>query len=302
MGEDAGLFDAFVAGVAPDARERWARDPGARAAMVSLWEAARAPWPELRTTAARFAAELGRRLATDTTLDDLARLHAADLYLAIACADGDQAAIACFEASQLGEVELAASRLRATADQAAEVRSHLRRILFVSEPGRPASTSSYAGRGPLRAYVRVIATRELIRAINRGRREVPLADHEVLDRLDTANDPELNTLRARYHDEVNLALAAALTELDDRARAILRYHLVDGLNLEEVGRLYGVHRATALRWLQGARAALGERIRDALARRLQVDPDEVDSIVRLVQSRVEVSIERLLGAAPSEGV
>ena len=34
------------------------------------------------------------------------------------------------------------------------------RILFTSEPGRPAALSEFSGRGDLRSYIRVMATRE----------------------------------------------------------------------------------------------------------------------------------------------
>lgn len=59
-------------------------------------------------------------------------------------------------------------------------------------------------------------------------------------------------------------------------------------------KLYGVHRATAARWLADARAALGDAIRGELAGRLRIAASEVDSIVRLVQSRVDMSLDRLL--------
>jgi RNA polymerase sigma-70 factor, ECF subfamily len=55
-----------------------------------------------------------------------------------------------------------------------------------------------------------------------------------------------------------------------------------------------VHRATAARWLTDARERLGEIIRTELAARLQIAAEEVDSIVRLVQSRVDMSLDRLL--------
>jgi hypothetical protein len=43
-----------------------------------------------------------------------------------------------------------------------------------------------------------------------------------------------------------------------------------------------------------ARDELGDAIRTELATRLAVSTDEVDSVVRLVQSRVDVSLARLL--------
>ena len=63
-----------------------------------------------------------------------------------------------------------------------------------------------------------------------------------------------------------------------------------------IGRAYDVHRATAARWVAAVRTELGDRIRSELAARLKIAEDEVDSIVRLVKSRVDVSLERVLAA------
>lgn len=290
------LADAYLAAlpaapeVAPDLRDRL--EP----LLAALHAAGRAAWPELDVGAVELASELGRRLGA-VDLDGLPRLVAADLYLAVACARGDAAAIDAVERTCFVELAAAAHRTGATDAQAADVRAHLRRILFVHEPGRPAATAEFTGRGDLRGYVRVIATRELVRVVQRGRREIALEDG-VLDALAPHTDPELAHLRDRYRGDVSDALRAALDELDEQARALLRYSLVEGWSIDRIGALYGVHRATAARWLGAARDRLGELIRARLASRLAITPDDVTSIVRLVQSRVEVSIERALGDPP----
>jgi RNA polymerase sigma-70 factor, ECF subfamily len=299
----APLMQSFVGGLHPDARVRIESDTTTVAAALDThWQAAREAWPGITVTLERFASELARRLGAGATTEQLVRTRAADVYLAIACTAGDAGAIAEFERAYLREVDIAGTKLRATPDQTAEVKAHLRRILFVDEPGRPAAAGEFSGRGDLRGYVRVMATRDLIRAINRGRRELQFEDDEILDRLATHDDPELSILRAQYRGTVDEALRAALSGLEDRSRALLRYQVVDGWTVDQVGQLYGVHRATAARWLAAAREKLGERIRSELASRLEISEDEVASIVRLVQSRVDVSLDRLLGTAHAETV
>ncbi len=301
MGGD--LLGAFVGAAPAAARERIEAEAAAiESTLEAQWEAARAAWPEIAVTAERFAGEVGRRLGADASSEALARTRATDIYLAIACADGDRAAIECLERDFLREVDRAAARLRATADQAAEVKAQLRCVLLVDEPGRPAAARGFSGRGDLRAYVRVMAIRDLIRAINKGRREVAAFDDEILDRIATDRDPEISVLRAQYREMVEHAIRAALVALDERSRALLRYQLLDGWSIDQIGRLYGVHRATAARWLSAARDSLGDRVRAELAARLQVDTVEVASIIRLVQSRLEVSFERLTGVAHADTV
>jgi RNA polymerase sigma-70 factor (ECF subfamily) len=216
------------------------------------------------------------------------------VYLAIACCDGDPAAIERLDQLIGRELRQVAIKLRASDDQTTELHAELRRILLVDDGERAAALREFAGRGDLRSYVRIMATRALIRTINRGRREVAVNDSELFDRVLPQADPELSILRAQYRETVDTALRAALASLDARSRALLRYQLIDGWSIDQVGRLYGVHRATAARWLAEAREILGSAIRGELAARLQIETTDVDSIVRLVQSRVDMSLDRLL--------
>jgi RNA polymerase sigma-70 factor (ECF subfamily) len=285
---------AFLAALHDAARPRFEGAATLAATLAQLREAALAAYPDLAVDAASFAAELAHRLGATASPEQLARVRADHVHLAIACAAGDPLAIRRFEDEFLGEVGATADRLRARPDQADEVRGHMRRILFVSEPGRPAALREFSGRGDLRSYLRVIATRELVRVINKGRREVAITDDAFLDMLSPASDPQLNYLRERYRHQVDAAMRAALTALPEQPRALLRYSVVDGWTIDRIGALYGIHRATAARRVAAAREELGVAIRAELAARLAISIGEVDSIVRLVQSRIEVSIERLL--------
>ncbi|MFN0250079.1 MAG: hypothetical protein ACKV2T_24560 [Kofleriaceae bacterium] len=289
------LFASFIDGLPLAARASFA-EPATTALLVSHRDAATKMWPGVSVTDERFASDLARRLGDDASATVLEHACGTDVYLAIACIDGDTTAIETFERTYVGEIDAIAGKLRATPDQAAEAKAQLRRILFVDEPDRAAGLRDFAGRGNLHAYVRVIVTRDLVRAIKRGRKEQPLADDDLLTRLGT-NDPELSVLRAEYYGVVTEAMRSAVAGLDDRSRALLRYQLVDGWTVQQVAKVYAVHKATAARWLVSVRVALGEAIRTELAARLQIEPDEVASIVRLVQSRVDVSLERVLGAS-----
>lgn len=286
------LYPSFVDGVAEDRRASL-DEAAATAALIGHWDEGRASWPGLELTPQRFAGDLARRLGADPGAA-LAAACGRDVYLAIACCDGEAAAITQLDELIARSLRQAASRVGATAEQAHELAAELRRILLIDEDDRRAALRDYAGRGDLRSYVRVSATRALIRAVNRGRREVAVDDVALFDRMVPAADPELSILRAQYRETVDVALRAALAGLEPRARALLRYQLIDGWSIDQVGKLYGVHRATAARWIADARETLGTAIRRELANRLQIETDEVDSIVRLVQSRVDMSLDRLL--------
>ncbi len=286
----------FLAALAPDARDRFADVAALSTTLTKLHDAASAAYADLAIDATTFGAELARRLGRAATPGQLAQVRADHVYLAIACAAGDERAIHHLEDEFLAEVDATAVRLRARSDQTDEVRSHVRRILLVSEAGRPAALRAFSGRGDLRSYLRVIATRELVRVINQARREVGVDDLAFLDMLSPASDPELGYLREHYRADVEAAMRTAIAALAEDTRALLRYSVVHGWSADRIGVLYGVHRATAARRVAAARKELGDAIRAALSARLAISVDEVASIVRLVQSRIDVSLERLLDA------
>jgi RNA polymerase sigma-70 factor (ECF subfamily) len=101
-------------------------------------------------------------------------------------------------------------------------------------------------------------------------------------------------LRARHGAEIAAALRAAIDLLDERQRALLRYSMVSGWSIDRIGELYGVHRATASRWVAAARDALGEHLRREVSQRLAIPLEDVDSIVRAVHSQIDVSLARIL--------
>jgi RNA polymerase sigma-70 factor (ECF subfamily) len=113
--------------------------------------------------------------------------------------------------------------------------------------------------------------------------------------LAPTRDPELNLLRDRCGTYVRDALEAALAALDRDARNVLRMHYLDGLPSDDIAVAYGVHRATAARWIQQARSAIVSETRRRLRERLQLPPSQLDSILLLVQSAMDVSLRRLLG-------
>lgn len=255
--------------------------------VVAAHRAAAAAWPFV-VELDRFATEVARRIGDA----DITKYATSDVYLAIACQAGDPRAIEILERDYFSEVDHAARKTRATPEQANDVRGHLRRLCFTEEANRANALAEFSGRGDLRGYLRVIATRELVKLVQRDRKQEPIED--VLASIDLARAPELALLRQRHGAEIAVALRSALESLDDRQRALLRYSLVSGWTVDKIGELYGVHRATAARWVAAARDALGDALRKEAAARLAIPIDDVDSIVREVHSQIDVSLARIL--------
>lgn len=247
--------------------------------------AGRAAWPELEVDDAVLREFVAARL-------DAARDRAADLVLACACTTGAPAALAAFSATYEDHIRAIIARTVSAEATRDEARQLLHTHLFVSEPGRPPRIASYSGRGDLLAFVRVTAVRVALGLVRKDR---PTDDDEDLAAMPAAEaDPELLYLKELYRGEFRAAFATATEALSPRERTLLRYHLIDGLSIDKLAVVLGVHRSTAARQLADARGALVEHTHRTLMARLKLDRGEVESILRLIESQVDLSVRRLL--------
>ena len=69
---------------------------------------------------------------------------------------------------------------------------------------------------------------------------------------------------------------------------------LDGLSIDQLAAFYRVHRATTARWIEAARQAVLDGTRKELIRRLQLSRSELDSVMRLIGSQLDVSLSRVL--------
>jgi RNA polymerase sigma-70 factor len=241
--------------------------------------------------AERFAAHVARWLRPDEDpRGALAQLRIDQLWVACAAGHGDAAAIALVEQRYLTR---AADALRGMHDVADEALQRVRELLFVGKQGRP-RILDYAGRGELAGWIRTTAMREAF-ALLSPRREQPAGDRELL--LPSA-DPALELMKQQYGASFKGALAGALAALPAETRDVLRRYYIDGLGLEQIAALDGVAASTISRRLDKARRALETATREALAAALRIGDDEVDSILRLLDSRLELSRSALANGAP----
>jgi len=216
--------------------------------------------------------------------------HAADVALASAALRGLPGAHAELDALLVRAVAAGIARIDRSEPFAALVAQTLRERLLLGEPPRLAG---YTGRGSLFGWLRVAAART---ALNVRRAEAPHAHDDLSSGLRASQrDPELAVLRRRYAGELEGALRAALQHVAPRERAALCLVVRDGMTLDEVAALYHVGRSTAHRWVASARETLTRETRRALEARMGISEAELESLVRDVGSRVDVSLVRLLG-------
>jgi RNA polymerase sigma-70 factor (ECF subfamily) len=266
------------------------------AALAAVVACARAAWPDLAVTSTQFVSHLAERVADEPDLlAALRQWHIADLYLACGCAAGDPRALAAFEESILPGAARALGRAGLTGADLEEVLQAVRVRLLADGDGG-ARIASYSGRVPLLPWARLTATRL---AVNLRRRRKTHGDPRPpgeLEAFAAGQDPELGYLKTRYGADVSAAFQEALAALSSRERNVLRQHFLQGLNIQQIGVLHHAHRATVARWIGHARTVLLEETRRILRARLRLDTSELDSVMTLARSQMDVSLGTALSA------
>ena len=121
---------------------------------------------------------------------------------------------------------------------------------------------------------------------------------DLVDRLLTEDaSPERHLAAEKARPLFQSALEEAIRSIADRDRTLLRLCFVDGLTVDAIGSMYGVHRATAARWIADIRRRVLRHVRSLLADEPGLHASEFDSLARLVRSELHLTLKRVLGAA-----
>ncbi|HZO13464.1 MAG TPA: sigma-70 family RNA polymerase sigma factor [Polyangiaceae bacterium] len=275
----------------------------AEARLGEIVSRAREAHPDYEVDDVAFVTHLASCLDGESQpLEALESLEHADLFLAMACASGDARALAEFERRYILAVPamLARQKLARSQDVVEEIQQALRDRLLVPRGSEAPRIAEYAGRGPLAAWVRVAAVREAI-GLDRKARATAHKHTEAEKRAPVPRraDPEAEVIRDRYHGALKAAVKRALAALDEEDRTLLRLHFIEGLTVEQIGATIGAHGSTASRRISRARERVRELTERELAREMPMRKSEFRSLVGLLRSELDVSVQEVLGAVGS---
>lgn len=239
-------------------------------------------------------------------------LQALDLYLALACARGNESAWWEFDRRYRSFVERLARHLLSIRADADEVIDHVYAELFgtrVVDGVRLSKFRTYTGRGSLQGWLRAVVSHAVIDFYRRRQDEVSL------DRLEDIGDEAkvrhprggqtnrneesmvASVVRERYRSVTVAALDQALATLDDHEKLLLLYYHVEGLKLREIARIVEepmspirrwfqrrgrsgsgsrVHESTVMRWLEKAYQKVSERFHTELGSKHGLKPAEIE--------------------------
>ena len=282
--------DRFLGRLVGPVFERLSATPDLAGRLAALDSRARAAHPAVTIDREEFLEYLADRLSPEATLATLDELFVEDLYLACGCARGHPAALVACERLYTADVNRGLDTINLAVSLRDEVWSRLRARVFVATPEAPPAIASFTGTGSLKKWLRVAATRLGLNVIRERHRETPMVEHDLPD---AADDLSLGHLKRTYQAAFKTAFAEALAELTAEQRTLLRMHIIDKLTIDDLARMHKVHRTSTARWLREAREALSDGTRARLHAALGVQDEELDSIMNIVRSRLDLSLSRL---------
>jgi RNA polymerase sigma-70 factor (ECF subfamily) len=249
----------------------------------------------------------------------IAELQCQDLYLALACAQGNEHAWWDFDQSYRRYIERVARHLAKAETDAEEVLDSVYVELYgtrVVDGIRQSKFATYSGRGTLRGWLRTVVWHAVI-DLHRAKRDEISVDEwtegggEFQDRPGWRADVQSgekgllhNIERERFAAATVSALNASFALLDNHEKLLLLYYHVEGLKLREIAHLVQnpasplrcwfqrqskqrvetpesrVHESTVMRWLEKVYGRVLKHFRRELEKK-GLSPPEIETCLAM---------------------
>ena len=275
-------------------RDSFAACKDLEARLRTTLDEAKTTWPDISLNDEDALVFLAERIDSSPSAEiALAKIHSDDLFLCCACLAGNETAVTLLRQELQPTIRGALARYGDPAFSD-DVAQQLYARMLVSQGGKPSHLNKYRGTGRLASWFRIAALREANNNLRRHKKEVVSEIDKLLDRIVEVSDPELATLKSRYREQFKTSFQEAFTRLTPRQRNVLRHQYIEGLNLDRIALLYDVARSTVAYWRSGAREKLFKETRAIFRKKIGISNDEFASIMRLIDSQLEVSMSRIL--------
>ena len=282
--------------------------------------------PNYGITSEAFSASIKKTLArfvdaapgTPTTESEIAeflgQLQTEDLFLALACANGNERAWWEFDQQHRAYLERVARHLAKTDVDAQDVIDSVYVELYgtrVVDGARVSKFATYSGRGSLRGWLRTVIWHSLVDMHRASHDEVSLdemtetvgegAAHATFAVAPVGGEDDMidDMSRRRYRAATLAAMEDAFASLEDHEKLLLLYYHVEQLKLREIARLVEnegsplrgwfqrksqqrerdpggrIHESTVMRWLDKSYAKILQSFKAELQTGHGLTPEEV---------------------------
>ena len=250
----------------------------------------------------------------------LEQIQSDDLFLALACANGNERSWWEFDQQHRSYLERVARHLAKTEVDAQEVIDQVYVDLYgtkIVDGERVSKFSTYSGRGSLRGWLRTVIWHSLVDLHRASHDEVSLDEmtenvgegmaHASFAEAAPGGEDEMidHITKERYRKATVTALETAFASLDDHEKLLLLFYHVENLKLREIARLVEnegsplrgwfqrksqtrsdnpagrIHESTIMRWLEKSYARVLQLFRAELSEKSNLTREEVEICIGL---------------------
>lgn len=219
----------------------------------------------LNSTVAKFTAKANDETSEKEVTEFLAQIQADDLFMAIACANGNERAWWEFDQQHRSYMERVARHLARTEVDATDIVDAVYEQLYgtrIVDGERVSKFATYSGRGSLRGWLRTVIWHSLVDRHRAGHDEVSLdemtenvgeggAHANFADQPVSGDEGMVDQIaRDRYRKATVTAIQNAFNGLEDHEKLILLYYHVENLKLREISRLVENEDSPLRAWFQ----------------------------------------------------
>ncbi len=265
-------------------------------------------------------ADSSEKPTTEEVFDFLRQIQADDLYLALACASGNERAWWEFDQQHRAYLERVARHLARTEIDAQDVIDTVYVELYgtrVVDGERVSKFATYSGRGSLRGWLRTVIWHSLVDLHRASHDEVSLDEmtenvgegHVHASFVETNLGGESQMLeqisRDRYRKATLSAIEKAFGSLDEHEKLLLLYYHAENLKLREIARLVEnvesplrgwfqrkstnrdenpstrIHESTIMRWLEKSYGKVLKTFRSELQATHKLSEEEMEICIGL---------------------
>lgn len=215
-------------------------------------------------------------------VDFLGQVQADDLFMAIACANGNERAWWEFDQQHRAYLERVARHLAKSELDAQEVVDQVYVDLYgqkIVDGERVSKFATYSGRGSLRGWLRTVIWHSLVDLHRASHDEVSLdemtenvgegAAHASFAETAPGGESAMidQITRDRYKGAVRSALGSAFGSLEDHEKLLLLYYHVENLKLREIAKLVENEDSPLRGWFQRRHGREGGRTHESTVMR-----------------------------------
>lgn len=219
------------------------------------------------------------RLPDETSrLKAFVQIHHEDLFLAIACSRDDRVAWEHFADDYLPVLRHFAAQACGDPGEGEDLAQEIT-AKMLKEKNRLAG---YNGRCSLAGWLRVAVSHAAIDRFRRRQRQVSLEDLQErgiqIAVVDSGKQDEGEALDAQWGPVVSSVANEKISKLSARDRLLLGLYYLRGVPLKTIGRQFGIHEATASRWLERLRQEIRKQVEHELRKKHGLRPNEIQSL------------------------